>query len=207
MATSRFSTFERDIRIATQGLTQQAISAELARVAVQELNDAIASGQASPIYDRYVNGRIGLPETSVIAPGPILYVFAYWREILEFALEYLRRRSPVDSGAYRDGHHALVDLQPVTPLSPISADSEVVITNRRPYTRKIEVGAMKMKVPPGVYEDARKEVRRRFGLIVDVKVRFIELPNPYILKRDGGRRGRRAGDPLSYPALVMNMKG
>jgi hypothetical protein len=83
---------------------------------------------------------------------------------------------------------------------------EIVITNDQPYARKIQVGAMKMSVPPGIYEDARQFVQRNFGQMVAVQLRFVQLAGGYVLKRSGGRKDRAAGQPIAYPALVINLK-
>src|SRR4051794_12782640 len=103
MATS-FQTFARDLQLATAGLEPAAIAAQLARFARSELAGAIQRGEASRIYAKFVNGRAGAPEESVIPPGPILYVFSQWGPVLEYALKYLEGRSPKKSGKYQLAH-------------------------------------------------------------------------------------------------------
>lgn len=231
---ARFETFDRDIKIATVGLSQEEISKQLAAFAKSELADQIAQGNASPRFTRYVNGREGLPEEAVNAPGPILYVFSFWQEIVADAISYLRDRGPRKSGRYSDSHILIVAGRRVPLDYVVPINSEVIITNIQPYTRKIEVGAMKMTVAPRVYEAARQYIRRTYGDIVNVQLKFLNLPAgidplaPYILKGDGrvrlakqtqrssafraGRstlarnRDRKAGQPISYPSLVMNAR-
>ncbi len=194
--------FARDIAFATKGISPEMLSSELAKFAKAELAKVIQSGQASPIYERYVNSQKGAPEESVKVPGTIVYVFQQWDRVIKFALEQLRAASPRRTGRYEAGHHVLVNNVPVTEFSKIDVDAEVVITNRQPYTRKIESGVI---LPGHVYDKAYKATRRAFQQF-DVKTRFIDLPSPYILKLGGARRGRRAGDALTYPALILSMK-
>lgn len=203
-----FETFDRDIRLATAGLEQAAISAELAKFARSELSGAIARREASPVYARFVNGRLGASEDEVEAPGPILYVFSWWDQIIKVALDYLQQRSPKGpTGRYSKSFIVMVNGRIGTRGQQIQATDEVIVTNRLPYTRKIQVGAMKMSVPPGIFDDARRHLHRHLGRdLVEVRVRFLNLPNPYILKNSQGtRRDRQAGMPLTYPALVMNV--
>ena len=67
--------FERDLMLATADLQPEAINKALAAFAREQLRDVIAKGQAPAIYERYVNGKIGIPEYMVKAPGPIIYDF------------------------------------------------------------------------------------------------------------------------------------
>lgn len=214
---ARLETFDRDIQVATAGLSQQAISAALAAFAKAELARLIASGEGTASYDRFVNGNAGAPEESVIPPGPILYVFRRWRQVIEFALADLEKRSPVKSGDYKFAHIPMLGGVPITNLDDVPADAEVQITNVMPYARKIEVGHMHMSVPPGVYEASRQAVQRQFGNIVDVSMRMVQLANGYVLKghfhqgvgrfaRTKLRRDTAAGQPVTYPALVMKMR-
>src|SRR3954464_13170980 len=101
-------TFARDLQLATAGLEPQAITAQLARFARAELAGAIQRGEASPNYARFVNGRAGAPEESVIPPGPILYVFSTWGDVIPWALADLEKRSPRKSGRYQLSHIVMV---------------------------------------------------------------------------------------------------
>ncbi|MBR1005251.1 hypothetical protein JQ560_51900, partial [Bradyrhizobium liaoningense] len=99
----------------------------------------------------------------------------------------------------------------------IPINSTVVLTNNRPYARKIDVGHVRMTVPPGIVEDVRKAVMARFGNFVIAKRTMIPLPGGYVLK-GRFRRGYRpfartklrsdtmAGAQMTYPALVLSMK-
>ncbi len=102
-----FEAFDRELRIATAGLSREAISKELARFARAELAKAISAG-ASPQYEIFVNGRPGLVEENVIAPGPIVYEFTNWPLLINAALAELKARAPRASGrfAHADRHVA-----------------------------------------------------------------------------------------------------
>src|SRR4051812_26651390 len=131
-----FEFFERELRVATAGVEPAAINAMLARYAKEELARALAEG-ASPIYDRYVNGRRGAVEESVQAPGPIVYVFTNWPLIINTALEELRKRAPRKSGRFASSFIVLANQNLVTDYRAIPADAEVIITNTQPYVRRI----------------------------------------------------------------------
>lgn len=213
----RFSTFERDLQMATAGMAPEAINRELAAFAKRALADAIASGEASPIYTQYINGREGAPIDSVIAPGPALFVFSYWQPIIKFALDYLEKRSPKKSGDYIKSHVVMVGSQVMRPDAEFAAGEEISIVATVPYSRKIEAGHMRMSVPSGVFQDARKAVQSQFGRVIDVRFRMVLIPGGYTLKgvfrrgykpfaRKKLKADTQAGARLTYPALVMNMK-
>lgn len=200
-----FRAFRQEITVKTAGLSPENISALLAQTAKDALAEAVRDGSASSNYRRYVNGREGVSENQVKAPGPIVYVFDYLDEVVDAALKMLRKLSPVDSGAYARGHFASVNGRRIEPEG-IPPGAEVIITNLQPYSRKIETGAMKMRVPPGIYEGARQALFRQYRQLVNIEVKYLFFEGGYRLRRDGGKKGRRAGDPISYPSLVINMK-
>lgn len=214
---ARISTFARDIQLATASISPENVAKELAALARSELSKAIQEGEASDRYDRFVNGNLGASEDTVVPPGPILYVFHYWTEIIEFALQSLVDRSPDKSGRYKRSWFVMTPGGKVASLDDIPIASTVIITNDQPYSRKIDVGHMRMSVPPGVVDDVRKQVMARFGNIVTAKRTLMPLPNGYILKgrfKRGYRPHARtklrpdtiAGATMTYPALVMTMK-
>lgn len=208
-------TFARDIRLATQDIEPAKINAALAAFAKSELQKAIQSGEASSTFDRYVNARKGAPEESVNAPGPILYVFSYWPNIIRAALEELRRHVPVKSGRYASGFIVLADGAVVRRYADIGPESEVIILNVRPYTRKMEVGANGARGRSSGkhhFERAKVTINRQFRETLRCETRFLDVRSgihpgvPWILRRSGGRRrDRSAGQPITYPSLVMNM--
>lgn len=213
----RIQTFERDLRLATADIAPEKIAAELAKFARQSLSEAIQSGEGSERYEKYVNGRLGAQEETVAPPGPILYVFHWWREIIEFALQTAVERSPEKSGDYKKSWFIMTPGGVVKSFDEIPINSTVILTNNQPYARKIDVGHMRMSVPPGIIEDVRKAVMSRFGNFVTAKRTMIPLPGGYVLK-GRFRRGYRpfartklrpdtaAGAQMTYPALVLSMK-
>lgn len=214
---ARFETFARDLQLATADLAPEAISRELARFARSSLADVIAAGEASTIYTKYVNGREGAEEETVVAPGPIVYDFSYWQPILAFTLAELEKRSPRKTGAYIASHVVMVGSQVLRPDAEIAAGEEVSVVTTVPYARKIESGFQRVSTGEAVFQDVRRKVQSQFGRAVDVKFRMVYIPNGYILK-GRFRRGRKefsrrklqrdtqAGARMTYPAIVMNMK-
>lgn len=208
---ARFDAFDRELRLATAELAPDSIARELAKFARAELAKAISAG-APETYERFVNGRAGAAEESVIAPGPIVYVFSNWKLVIDTALAELRKRSPRRTGRYASSFLVIVGGRTVaTDFSRIRADAEVVIFNAQPYTRKVEVGAMRMDVPEQHFGAAASALKRRFGSAFRFERQFVNVPAgihplvPYRLKGGGGRDriSRRTG-LLSYPALIIN---
>lgn len=208
---ARFDAFDRELKLATADLSPEAIARELAKFARAELGKAISAG-APQTYERFVNGRAGAAEETVVAPGPIVYVFSNWKLVIDSALDELRKRSPRRSGRYVSSFVVIVGGRTVaTDFSRIRADAEVIIFNPQPYTRKIEVGAMRMNVPEQHFGAAASALRRRFSSAFRVERQFVSVPAgihplaPYRLKGGGGRdRISRKSGLLSYPALVIN---
>ncbi|CAA2142749.1 hypothetical protein [Hyphomicrobium sp. ghe19] len=204
-------TFARDIKIATQDLSPEAVAASLAGMAKEALAEAVASGEGSPVYERYVNGVRGAAEETVIPPGPIIYVFLHWPTIIATALEELRKRVPVRSGRYARGFIVLANGRIVQRYDEIDGEAEVLIFNVEPYTRKMEVGANKTGARH--FEKARGAVQRQFKNVARCEVSYLDIQTgvapgvPWILRRNAGRRkDRRSGMPISYPALVINLE-
>lgn len=235
----RVQALEQNLQLVLSNVSGPAAAQRLADFAREKLLDAISSGQGSSSFTRYVNGREGASEESVKLPGPILYKFSWLDEVAEFALEFLRARSPLgpaERGHYRDSHQAMVGGRVVASSDDpgsirsveIPAGAEIVIVSDKPYARKIEVGAMRMRVPPRVYEDARQSVLRHYRQIVRVDLRFVTRSDGYTLKGGapkraakqnmmssafrGGRaflstrKGTEAGAAMTYPALILNLR-
>jgi hypothetical protein len=125
-------------------------------------------------FTRYVDGREGLPEEAARPDGVITYIYRRLDMVVEAALQTLFDLSPHASGAYRSGHTLFVAGQPVANLRDWRPGQEIAITNLRPYARKIEVGAMKMRVAgtDRVYAQAERILRRRFGKIADINFTY-----------------------------------
>jgi len=197
-----FGSFAADIRVATAGIEPDQIARLLAQRARAELSAAIQSGRASPQYERIVNGRRGAIEESVVPPGPIVYVFANWRLVIDATLAELRKRQPrAVTGAFDRSWIVLVNGRPVTSYEGIPGNAEVAITNVQPYVRKAEAG--KLGVPRRrLFDGTKRAMSRRFtgmdsAAPFDFEVRYLSLGSgihplvPYVLK-GGGPRVRAA---------------
>jgi hypothetical protein len=212
-----FQAFERRLTLASRSLVDpKYLPQALARFARQTRDDLIARGEASPRYATIVNGIEGRSEDQVRLPGPIVYRFEYLQEVVLVGLRLLRAGAPVLSGRYRDSFFVMANGSPVDETADLPLGAEVVLTNDQPYSRKIQVGAQQTSVPSHLFDRVQKALRRTFGDLVRVELRFIPLQGGYVLRRRGlrrladGRKSRRpdvrAGDDLTYPALVINVK-
>lgn len=207
----RIEQFSRDIRLATAGMEPGEISAELARFARAELAGAIGRGEASTAYERFVNGRQGVAEEAVEAPGPIVYRFSWWDEIVTAAIEELVRHSPRRTGRFAASFVVISGGRLVADIEDVDSTDEVIVTNVQPYVRKIDTGAQGRHMY--MFAAAASGLKRRFGGngAFRFEVRYLNLAQgihplvPYRLRRSHGRRrDRRAGTPITYPAIVMN---
>jgi len=216
---SRFETFDRDIMVTTAGLTEDEISREVALFAKTSLAGLIRTGEASPNYTRFVNGRQGAPEEafnvrSNASPGPILYEFAWWHELITDALVELVKRSPKRSGRYARSFIVLADQVPATNYQTISGAAEVIIFNAQPYTRKIEVGAMSMSVPPHHFDAANAALRRKYGTkgSFSIMTRFLTIGSgidarvPYILKGEYAGRYNAQRSAIKAGAKISSAR-
>ena len=90
-------------------------------------------------------------------------------DVVQFALKTLKERSPVGStnddhpGLYRDSHVIFLRGQEVEDVRDWTMGDQVEITNTVPYSRKIELGTMKMNVAPHVYEGAAPIINAKYG--------------------------------------------
>lgn len=212
-----FATFDQEIRMATEGISPEAVNRALADFALAQLHKAQASGSASKSYRLYVNDRPATSEYEVEAPGPILYLFSMWAEIIDYAISELKRRSPVRSGRFRDSFIVVVNGDIVPSGRTIDATAEVIVTNFQPYIRKAEAGLLGTK-RFAIFDGTKRALTRRFGnegrssfgYLFETKWLSVGAgvhPGmPYILRHSQGRRkDRQAGMPITYPSIVMKM--
>lgn len=198
----------------------QKLHAALARKGLAEHMARLPAG-ARPQVRTIVDGRIGASEDSVQPYGLIRYEFTQLGEVAQAALAAVLERVPRKSGTYHKSWFVMVDGKPVAPDAiPLAAD-EVIIVSDEPYSRRLLVGRRKdgrpfvlTNLPPGFMELAKEAVMGRFGNQVQVNVRFIALAGAYTLrgsyKAPGQRKsykGKRAGDEITYPALVIRRRG
>jgi len=214
--------FEKHLRLVTADLEPASISRELAAFARKSVSEVIASGEASPNYDKFVDGRLGAEEETVRPDGVVLYDFLYWQNIIEYALQYLVQRSPRGkSGKFSRSWHVLANGAPVSNWRNIDLGAVVHVVNAQPYSRKIETGFMATSGFRAT-EDARRAVMSIFGNLVTTRAVFIELPSgpspaPYTLRgrfkrgaREFSRRKLRrdtsSGAMMTYPSVRIEMR-
>lgn len=202
----------RSVRLfADRTLSPSALSANLAATAIRTRADLVRRGDAPPAWTTYVDGRKGAAEASVRPDGAIVYRFNVLGLAAAFALSFVKARSPVASGRFRSAWAVVVDGKPYAgDLNDIPATASIMIVNPMPYARKVEVGAMSMTVPPGIVEGARLAVRRQYPTLAIDSI-YANIPSglfrgaPWILKNaaKSRRKDRRAGQPITYPALLI----
>jgi hypothetical protein len=141
-------------RVAAQRTLEQTRKV-LVKVAKREHGKVMSDPPIPARFRRFVDGRQGASEETVKGNGVIFYQYPRIEVVAQYALEMLIKYSPVLSGAYRNAH------------TIYAGDGEIVITNPLPYSRKIEIGHMKMRVPGSsqVYEQAVSATNRRYGNI------------------------------------------
>lgn len=229
--------FRRTVQLVLKDkLDEKEVQAHVAAYARSSLQELISQKRASPLFTRFVDGMQDAPEERVrINNGSIVYLFSHIYQAAIAGLEYAVNRSPQLSGDYRRGWFVGVDGEPWTrPLEEIPNSAQVMITNREPYHRKIDVGGQITSVPPGIVEDTRQMLQKRFPNLL-VTREFVTISGgtdakggrvPYVLKgrpvesglsytrKEGWRRlraprasrrlDRQAGQTITYPAVVFS---
>jgi hypothetical protein len=204
---------DRELKLALrQDMGPEAMARELAAFSRQNLADYLQTLRIAPGWETFVNGRRGLSEDQVKAPGPVVYLFSYWPEVLNFALAFLRGRSPTgpaEGKPYKESFFVMAGGREKHPRqwSTIAPDEEVTITNSAPYSRKLDVGLMgakpiKLSVPPGIMEAGAAAIRSQYGGLLEAK-RVYNVPHTgqWIY-----RRGRRAGKAVNSPGIILTPK-
>jgi hypothetical protein len=113
----------------------------------------------------------------------IVFRYLAMQDVVNFALETLRARSPVGSngdkhpGLYRDSHTVFLNGRVVKDgdVGAWRPGDQINISNPVPYSRKIEAGRGKMSVAGHVYEDAALIVAGRYGNRAAVKFTFMPV--------------------------------
>lgn len=174
-----------------------------------------------PSVDAYAN-QPGRPIEQVVLPGPIVARFGYFREIVEYGLDELRRASPVQSGRYRDSHVVLVNGQQVDVVPNRLKDTDVIaLVNPVPYARRLEIGKTKsgrdfvLQVPNRIYERvAKQKLIPRYRNVASISFGYLELTGAHVIKGrlpshygigGGNKRKRRQqiGKPIKAPAIFI----
>ena len=151
----------------------------------------------------------------------IVYRFVNMPAIAEFARQTLMAGSPVGSGddphigLYRDSHLMFLNGQWVADASGWKPGDEIEISNPVPYSRLIEIGILRMRVPgtDHVYQraevDPARQVRQRCRRQVSVfmPVRFADRRAANLIGRlEGKDRDTRASSLKQQPALIIKAR-
>lgn len=190
-----FDIIKNQINIMTNASMSSAALHALVGQQCRNFRDAaISSGSAPPTFRTYVDGKKGvMEEAASLHGGVVVYKFSSLAQAANWALTECQKRSPVSSGNFRKSWALLVNGKIWPALDDIPQSSEVWIVNTAPYSRKIEVGGMKIRVPPGIVESVRQSVQRKFPAVAVTRA-FKPItggrdargnPVPYILKQAG----------------------
>ena len=185
-------------KIAAQATTEE--TRQLLIATAKREHGKIMTAEPRPQrFTRFVDGRQGAAEETVTASGRIRYVYDRLDEVVQFALETLFDFSPVLSGEYRKSHLLFVNGVAARNLENYSG-GEIVLTNVLPYSRKIELGVMNMRVNGSdqVYLRAANLVASRYGNVARVEFTYRGAVAGGAI---GGKKGNQAN--LRYPALVI----
>jgi hypothetical protein len=171
-----------------------------------------------------VDGRREAPLDSVRPDGRIIVEWDVAVDVLQFIAGELIAGSPVGQapdkhpGLYRDSHQIFADGIEIKIGETIpSGTEEIVFLNSVPYSRTLEMGTRRMRVPLHLYEKTAQKAARRFGNMAKVRFTF-RAPiagkiAPYVTL--GGRRGNPSKEVRSahnrerdnrVPAIVVTFR-
>jgi hypothetical protein len=165
------------------------------------LAEQTARAGVKPGVIAYANSVGNANLDSVKLPGPIVFNYRYFTEIVQETVKALIAASPRDSGDYIRGHTVFIDGSPVQGVpTDIGPNVEIIIANRVPYARKIEVGKTKkgrafvIQVEPHIYERVMSQViRPKYRTVAKIAFNYVSLPDAY-----ESRKG-----PMRYPAILI----
>jgi hypothetical protein len=128
-------------------------------------------------FTRFVDGKKGEVEDAAGFRSVILYIYSRLDMVAKFALNALIEGSPERTGRYKASHVLYLNGMPVADLTKYQAGDEIAISNTLPYSRKIEVGSMRMRVPgtDHVYQKAMQRTRRNMGNLATVRFEYREI--------------------------------
>lgn len=147
----------------------------------------------------------------------IVYKSFSMEPVAAFAMETLRKGSPVGSGddphpgLYRAGHTMFLNGHVVEDAAGWKPGDEIEISNPIPYSRLIEVGILRMRVPgtDHVYQRAEQIVAAKYGDAVSVKFKFMPIRFTSAVARsrfariEGRDRATSAKALKRQPALII----
>ncbi|MPZ41602.1 MAG: hypothetical protein GEU95_26865 [Rhizobiales bacterium] len=163
----------------------------------------------APNYEAYANSP-GRPVASVKLPGPIVYRYFYYREIVAVALKALRDASPVGAKSkgvrYRDMHTVYVNGVAMKSLPPsVTAKDTIFIANPLQYSRRLEIGKTEsgrdflISVPNRIYERVTKNLLApKYRNVARISFSYITPPDAYKLKHNQAARNWIANQSRWY---------
>jgi hypothetical protein len=211
MARLQTTSATRQFDAAIKG-TQEQIREKFVAFAKRANAEVLATDPRPATFTRYVDGRQDAPEETVRQNGVIVYKYSRLDLVAEFAIETLRKLSPVGiAGDGRPGHPGMYIENHIMLIGDVQTDDvaewqpgqEIILTNLVPYSRKIELGLMKMRVPGSsmVYQQAESIVKRNYGNLADIRYTFRGFVGGALAK--GTAHGKSDN---RYPALVIREK-
>ena len=198
-----------------KGFTPEAAKAKHIQIAREGLKEFLTRSKDKPHYRIMVDNSFAMSENQVKPFGKITYLFIRMSQVGKLAINTARDLSPVRSGRYKKSWVLVADKILVSENSIPEDAQELILVNYQPYARKIHTrGARLRGVPPGIVEKVRQIILRQFKEMFVIDLEFIELANPYILKKDYIQRRRsgrlrlhtQRGEHLTYPALKIRQK-
>lgn len=193
----------------------------------------IMARQGHPAFEVYANRPGNSNIDSVVLPGPIVYTYSNVRELVDFALDELRKASPVEEGDYARAHTIFVNGVPVATLpQDIKPSDEIMLANPVPYARRLEIGKTKsgrsfvLQVPDRIYERvAKRKLIPRYRNVASIAFGYRELPEAYVTRaglashygtkefsrntnaRVMRKRRQKAGSKVQSPVIIIKALG
>ncbi len=176
-----------------------------------------------PEWSAYANTPGNTNLQSVRLPGPIVYQYRYFREIVLVALRELAAMSPVESGRYRQSHTLYVDGVAANVAAPsgVNFGQTIIIANPLPYARRLEIGKTEsgrnflISVENRIYEREARSLARRYGSAAKITFGYANIPGAHVITGTGlsatyknkhGRvvkRRKHTGEKVDAPAIFI----
>lgn len=176
------------LRIARQ-TSAEATKGLLVATARRLHGEVMATDPRPQSFVRFVDGVEGAREEQAKPFGVIEYHYSRLEVVARVGLETLFGLSPVRRGDYRRNHRLYVNGREVRNLADWRPGDEILLGNPIAYSRVIELGKIKMRVPgtDHVYMQAARELRGRFGNLARIDFVWSGL----------------SGGPQRYPSILI----
>lgn len=191
-------TFEQ----AHQNVLDEVKSAEWIIQMAREQHAEVMSKPPIPVRWRLFVDGVEANSTSAIKwDSTVRFQYARIDVVVNYAMEALAKLSPVLTGRYQVSHTLLIDGVPGR-IEDWDWGSEIVIVNMQPYARKIEIGAMKMRVPgtDHVFQTAAKFTRSRYSTMANISFTFMPLAAGLTVSGPGNYTAKA---DMRYPVMVI----